>query len=107
MVDKGPKNKYLKESDWGWTIDPAGLRIALTELFDRYQKPLFIVENGLGANDKLINDEINDEYRISYYSEHIKSIYKAITEDGVEVIGYTPWSFIDSISAGTGERKKR
>ena len=59
MVDKGPKNKYLKESDWGWTIDPAGLRIALTELFDRYQKPLFIVENGLGANDKLINDEIN------------------------------------------------
>ncbi|MDQ0360425.1 glycoside hydrolase family 1 protein [Breznakia pachnodae] len=107
MIDKGPKNPYLLESEWGWTIDPIGMKLALLELYDRYQKPLFIVENGLGAQDELVDGVVNDEYRIKYYQEHIRSIYEAIENDGVEVIGYTPWSFIDSISASTGESEKR
>lgn len=107
MVDKGPKNPYLKESEWGWTIDPMGLRLALIELYDRYQLPIFIVENGLGAEDALVNGTVEDDYRIAYYEEHLRSIYEAMHIDGVAVLGYTPWSFIDSVSAGTGERKKR
>ena len=107
MIDKGPANPYLHESEWGWTIDPLGLRLACDELYDRYQKPLFVVENGLGANDVLINDEIHDDYRIAYLKAHIQAIEDAVNEDGAEVLGYTPWSFTDLVSASTGERKKR
>lgn len=101
------KNPYLKTSEWGWAIDPLGLRIALSQLYDRYRKPLFIVENGFGANDVVENNKIHDDYRISYFREHIKEMKHAIVEDGVDLIGYTPWGCIDIVSAGTGEMKKR
>ncbi|SFC13283.1 6-phospho-beta-glucosidase [Clostridium uliginosum] len=102
------KNPYLEASEWGWQIDPLGLRITLNSLYDRYQKPLFIVENGLGAVDNVEEDGIiNDDYRIQYLREHIKAMKDAITEDGVELLGYTPWGCIDLVSASTGEMKKR
>jgi 6-phospho-beta-glucosidase len=101
------KNPYLETSDWGWQIDPQGLRYTLNELYDRYQIPMMVVENGLGAKDTLEADgTIKDDYRISYLREHIKAMKQAI-EDGVEVIGYTPWSAIDLVSASTGEMAKR
>jgi 6-phospho-beta-glucosidase len=102
------KNPYLKASEWGWQIDPLGLRITMNSLYDRYQKPLFIVENGLGAVD--IPDEngvINDVYRIKYLKAHIEAMRDAVNEDGVELMGYTPWGCIDLVSASTGEMKKR
>lgn len=100
-------NKYLKESEWGWTIDPVGLRITMNELYDRYNKPLFIVENGLGAVDKVEEDgSINDDYRIDYLRQHIVQMKEAI-KDGVDLIGYTPWGCIDLISASTGQMSKR
>ena len=103
----GAKNPYLESSDWGWQIDPKGLRTYLNKLYDRYQKPLFIVENGLGAVDKVEDDgSINDDYRINYLKDHIVQMGEAI-KDGVEVMGYTPWGCIDLVSAGTGEMKKR
>ena len=106
-VFKTVKNPYLKASEWGWQIDPLGLRITCNQLFDRYQKPLFIVENGLGAVDTVEEDgSINDDYRIEYLREHIKEMKEAI-EDGVNLIGYTPWGCIDLVSASTGEMKKR
>lgn len=102
------KNPYLKASEWGWQIDPLGLRITMNALYDRYQKPLFIVENGLGAVDtKDENDNINDDYRINYMREHIQSMKEAVIDDGVELIGYTSWGCIDLVSASTGEMKKR
>ncbi|MCL2558635.1 MAG: family 1 glycosylhydrolase, partial [Treponema sp.] len=101
-------NPYLKSSEWGWQVDPTGLRIVLNSLYDRYQKPLFIVENGLGAKDVVeANGEINDDYRIDYLREHVKSMKAAVEEDGVELWGYTPWGCIDIISASTGEMSKR
>lgn len=100
-------NPYLKSSQWGWQIDPLGLRITLNSLYDRYQKPLFIVENGLGAKDELINDTVDDDYRIHYLKEHIQAMKDAIELDGVEVLGYTTWGCIDVISATTGEMSKR
>jgi len=101
-------NPYLKESEWKWPIDPQGLRISLNLLWDRYQKPLFIVENGLGAVDQIESDgSIHDDYRIDYLREHIQEMKKAVDEDGVDLIGYTPWGCIDLVSAGTGEMKKR
>ncbi len=107
-VTKAIKNPYLKASDWGWQIDPVGLRVSLNQLYDRYQKPLFIVENGLGAIDKIEEDgSIHDEYRIHYMKEHLKEMKKAVEEDGVELMGYTVWGPIDLISMGTGEMKKR
>lgn len=103
----GVTNPFLKSSDWGWQIDPEGLRIALNELSDRYQKPLFIVENGLGAFDKPDdNHYVADDYRIDYLREHIKAISEAI-DDGADVMGYTPWGCIDLVSASTGEMSKR
>lgn len=102
------KNPYLKASEWGWQIDPLGLRITMNTLYDRYQKPLFIVENGLGAVDK--PDEkgyVEDDYRIEYLSEHIKAMIAAVEEDGVDLLGYTTWGCIDLVSASTGEMKKR
>ncbi len=102
------KNPYLKTSEWGWQVDSIGLRIMMNTLYERYQVPVFIVENGLGAQD-VVNEkgEIDDDYRISYLREHIRGIEKAISEDGVECIGYTPWGCIDLVSLGTGEMKKR
>lgn len=103
----GVKNPFLKASDWGWEIDPTGLRISLNQLFDRYRKPLFIVENGLGAYDKVEEDgSINDDYRIDYLRSHIAAMGEAI-EDGVEIMGYTSWGCIDLVSASTGEMSKR
>lgn len=103
----GVKNPFLKESEWGWQIDPTGLRIALNELYGRYQVPLFIVENGLGAIDQVERDgKIHDDYRIDYLKAHIEAIEGAI-EDGVDVMGYTTWGCIDLVSASTGEMSKR
>ena len=107
-VIKSLKNPYLKASEWGWQIDPMGLRITMNALYDRYQKPLFIVENGLGAVDEVKEDgTIDDEYRIAYLQAHIKEMINAVEEDGVDLIGYTPWGWIDLVSASTGEMKKR
>lgn len=102
----GVKNPYLTESEWGWTIDPLGIRICLRELYERYQIPLMIVENGLGAKDELIDDQIHDEYRIAYLREHLNEVLKAIDE-GVNLKAYTMWSFLDLVSASSGEMKKR
>ncbi|MBS7131348.1 6-phospho-beta-glucosidase [Clostridium paraputrificum] len=102
------KNPHLKASEWGWQIDPLGLRITMNNLYDRYQKPLFIVENGLGAVD--IPDEngyVEDDYRIDYLRQHIKTMKDAVELDGVDLLGYTTWGCIDLVSAGTGEMKKR
>ncbi len=102
------KNPHLKASEWGWQIDPLGLRITLNTLYDRYQLPLFIVENGLGAVDTPDeNGYVEDDYRIEYLREHIKAMEAAINEDGVELLGYTSWGCIDVVSASTGEMKKR
>ena len=102
------KNPYLQSSEWGWQIDPLGLRIVLNNLYDRYQKPLFIVENGLGAKDTVEADgSINDDYRIDYLRAHISAMIDAVVEDGVELLGYTSWAPIDLISASTGEMSKR
>ncbi|MBB6023088.1 6-phospho-beta-glucosidase [Paenibacillus sp. JGP012] len=101
------KNPYLEASEWGWTIDPKGLRITCNQLHDRYGKPLFIVENGLGATDVLLDDDtVEDDYRIAYLNSHFAEMAEAI-QDGVELIGYTSWGPIDLVSAGTGEMKKR
>ncbi|HBV40041.1 MAG TPA: 6-phospho-beta-glucosidase, partial [Erwinia sp.] len=103
----GARNPFLEASDWGWEIDPVGLRIGLNQLYDRYQKPLFIVENGLGAKDK--PDEhfrVEDDYRINYLRQHIDAMADAI-DDGVELMGYTPWGCIDLVSMSTGEMSKR
>ncbi len=100
------KNPYIPSSEWGWQIDPLGLRITLNTLYDRYQKPLFIVENGLGAKDELINGTVEDDYRIDYLREHIKAMKDAM-KDGVEVIGYLTWGCIDLVAASTGQMSKR
>ncbi|MFU2318874.1 glycoside hydrolase family 1 protein [Rahnella sp. PCH160] len=103
----GARNPFLDASDWGWEIDPVGLRIALNQLYDRYEKPLFIVENGLGAVDKPDeNHVIADDYRINYLRQHIAAMAEAI-EDGVDLMGYTPWGCIDLVSMSTGEMSKR
>lgn len=103
----GAKNPYLKVSDWGWQIDPKGLRWSLNEIYDRYQIPLMVVENGLGAYDtKSEGGKIHDDYRIDYMRQHIEQMAEAI-EDGVDLIGYTPWGCIDLVSLSTGEMAKR
>lgn len=103
----GIKNPYLKCSEWGNPIDPVGLRVAMIELYERYRKPLFIVENGLGAKDKVVDGKIHDYYRIEYLKEHLKEALKGINEDGVELMGYTSWGCIDLISAGSSQISKR
>ncbi|MEK4298904.1 6-phospho-beta-glucosidase [Oceanobacillus sp. FSL W8-0428] len=101
------RNPYVKKSEWGWTIDPLGFRITINQLYDRYQKPIFVVENGLGAIDTPDeNGNIEDDYRIEYLREHISAMGEAI-EDGVPIIGYTSWAPIDMVSASSGEMKKR
>ncbi|EIB6520048.1 6-phospho-beta-glucosidase [Enterococcus faecalis] len=102
------ENPYVKASDWGWQIDPVGFRYALNLLYERYQIPLFVVENGFGAYDKIDeNGEICDDYRIDYFCKHIDQMKKAILEDGVPIIGYTAWGGIDLVSYSTGEMDKR
>lgn len=104
----GVKNPYLTSSEWGWQTDPIGLRISLVELYDRYRKPLFIVENGLGARDVVGEDgKIHDPYRIEYLREHVKAMSEAINEDGVELWGYTWWGCIDLVSESTRQMSKR
>jgi 6-phospho-beta-glucosidase len=106
-VVKSVKNPYLSYSEWGWSIDPLGLRITMNQLYDRYQKPLFIVENGLGAVDTLTEQgEIIDDYRIDYLHQHLLAM-KAAMHDGVDLIGYVSWSCIDLVAASTGEMSKR
>lgn len=104
-------NPYLEKSDWGWQIDPQGLRYTLNMLYDRYQKPLFIVENGLGAYDQLIKQNgktvIHDPYRIDYIKQHLIQVKKAIEYDGVDIMGYTAWGCIDLVSAGSAQLSKR
>ena len=101
------KNPHIPSSDWGWQIDPIGLRVSCVDLYDRYRKPLFIVENGLGAKDEIVNGEIIDDYRIEYHREHFKELLNAIEVDGVEVMGYTSWGCIDLVSESTKQMSKR
>ena len=103
----GVKNPYLKYSEWGWAMDPKGLRWYLNDVYGRYGIPVMVVENGLGARDKVEADgSINDDYRIEYLKGHIEQMKEAI-KDGVDLIGYTPWGCIDLVSAGTGQMAKR
>ena len=107
----GVANPYLKASPWGWQIDPKGIRYVLNRFYNRWQKPLFIVENGLGTNDELVDDgkggkTVNDDYRIEYLNDHLVQVGEAIA-DGVPVMGYTTWGCIDLVSASTAEMKKR
>lgn len=104
---EGLKNPYLKASQWGWQIDPEGFRYLLNQVYDRYQKPIMIVENGLGAKDTLEDGgSVHDDYRIEYLRDHVESLLEAI-KDGVEVIGYMPWSAVDLIALSTGNIEKR
>lgn len=104
----GKENPYLETTPWGWPIDSVGLRYVLNELYDRYHLPLFIVENGLGAIDKLEEDKsVHDEYRIKYLNDHLKTMMEAICIDHVNCLGYTMWAPIDLVSLSTGEMKKR
>lgn len=102
----GEKNPYLKQTPWGWQIDPTGLRYSLNELYDRYHLPLFVAENGLGTIDELENGCIHDTYRIDYVKQHLQAVLQAI-DDGVECFGYTYWGCIDCIAASTSQMKKR
>ena len=106
-IMSGLKNPYLETSEWGWQIDPKGLRYTLNEIYDRYQIPVMVVENGLGARDVIEPDgSIHDDYRVDYLREHVRQMREAVL-DGVDVMGYTPWGCIDLVSASTGEMAKR
>lgn len=103
----GLKNPYLEASDWGWQIDPKGLRYSLNAIYDRYQIPIMVVENGLGARDtKEADGSVHDSYRIDYLRKHIEQMREAVA-DGVDLRGYMPWGCIDLVSASTGEMAKR
>ena len=107
-LPNGVENPYIESSDWGWAIDPVGLRYTLNRFYDRYELPMFIVENGFGAIDIVDeNNEIHDEYRIDYLRKHIEQMKIAVNYDGVELMGYTPWGIMDLVSFTTGEMKKR
>lgn len=104
----GSGNPYLKETPWGWAVDPLGLRHVMNEIYDRIQKPIFIVENGMGAIDQADeNDYVEDDYRIDFLRDHLQNMADAINIDGVECLGYTMWAPIDLVSLSTGEMKKR
>lgn len=106
IIDSVP-NPYLEKSQWGWLIDPKGLRILLNFLYDRYQKPLFIVENGLGARDEINeNGDIEDDYRIAYLNDHLVQAREAMA-DGVELLGFTSWGPIDLVANSTAQMSKR
>lgn len=107
MGINGIKNPYLETNAWGWATDQECLRIVLNTLWDRYHKPLWIVENGIGWADVLEDGEVHDDYRIKYLKANIKSMKDAIEIDGVDLLGYTMWGCIDLVSAGTGEMRKR
>ena len=101
------RNEYLNVTDWGWQIDPIGLKISLLELYDRYQVPLIIVENGMGAKDEVDEaNKIHDDYRISYLKQHIQQMKEAV-DLGVDLFGYTSWAPIDLVSASTSQISKR
>ena len=104
---EGLKNPYLETSEFGWQIDPVGLRYLLNDLYDRWQLPLMIVENGLGAKDTVEDGKVHDAYRIAYLREHIKALEATISEDNVPVMGYMPWSALDLIALSTGNVEKR
>ncbi|PNZ25314.1 6-phospho-beta-glucosidase [Staphylococcus rostri] len=107
-LPNGVKNPYIGASDWGWEIDPDGLRYVLNTLYNRYQLPLFIVENGFGAVDELTEDnKVHDTTRIDYFKNHIQAMKDAVELDGVDLLGYTPWGIMDIVSFTTGEMKKR
>ncbi|MDF2789351.1 MAG: 6-phospho-beta-glucosidase [Neobacillus sp.] len=102
------KNEHLPSTEWGWQIDPLGLRNSLNQMYDRYQKPLFIVENGLGAIDTPDeNGYVEDDYRIDYLRKHVQAFKDAVEIDGVELLGYTTWGCIDLVAASTGQMSKR
>lgn len=101
------ENPYLMTTPWGWTIDPVGLRYVLNQYYDRYEIPLFIVENGFGYEDLIENGEIHDQNRVHFLEKHIEEMTKAVEEDGVDLIGYTVWGCIDPVSFTTGEMRKR
>ena len=109
-VGVGARNEYLTYSDWGWAMDPMGLQWQLEVLYDRYQVPLMVVENGLGAFDEVVEEagekRIHDPYRIDYLRQHVRAMETAIA-DGVDLWGYTPWGCVDLVSMGTGEMRKR
>ena len=106
-IISGVPNPYLKSSDWGWQIDPKGLRFSLNEIYARYGLPMMVVENGLGAYDQKGEDGVvHDSYRIDYLRQHIEQMKEAV-RDGVDLMGYTPWGCIDLVSATTGEMAKR
>lgn len=100
------RNKELPANPWGWTIDPVGFRILLNEFYDRYQKPIYVTENGVGYYDKLEDGQVHDDYRVDYYREHIRQMKEAI-RDGVDVRGYYAWGPIDIISCSSSEMSKR
>lgn len=102
----GIKNPHLEATEWGWQIDPVGLKVSLIELYDRYRKPLFVVENGMGAVDQVVDGKVHDPYRIEYFRAHMQQMREAI-DAGVELMGYTSWGCIDVISAGTSQMSKR
>jgi 6-phospho-beta-glucosidase len=101
------RNAYLEASDWGWQIDPLGLRYSINYLYDRFELPLMVVENGFGAYDKKDDGQVDDQYRIDYLSSHIKAMRDAVDYEGVDLMGYTMWSPIDIVSASSGEFDKR
>src|SRR5699024_625792 len=105
-VTDGVKNPFLETSEWGWQVDPKGLKIALIDLYDRYQIPLFVVENGIGSKDKLVDGKVHDDYRIDYFRDHFQAMNEAIKE-GVDLMGYTSWGCIDLVSASTSQMSKR
>ena len=107
-IVKGLKNPYLEASAWGWQIDPDGLKYLMRTLYERYEKPLFIVENGLGYADEISEDgKIHDDYRIAYLRSHIQAMKEVVEHEHIDLLGYTAWGCIDIVSAGTGEMKKR
>ena len=106
-IVKGLKNPYLEASEWGWQIDPNGLKFLMRVLYERYEKPLFIVENGLGYDDQIVEGKIEDDARIDYLRQHIQAMKEITEQENIDLMGYTVWSPIDIVSAGTGEMKKR
>ena len=105
-IFSGIRNPYLNSTEWGWQIDAKGLRFACNRLYSLYGKPLFIVENGVGVDEKVVNETVNDNYRIEYLKNHIEQLKEAV-DDGVQIMGYTMWSPIDIVSNSTGEMRKR
>ena len=104
--ERGYKNPYCPANEWGWQIDANGLRYSLIDFYSRYHKPLFIVENGIGIDEKLINGKVYDDERIIYYQKHITAMKEAIEHDGIDVIGYLSWSPIDFLSSNKEIRKR-